>query len=225
MKFFKHLTVQTHNQVGAQTGSSESLQMFNTESLTNLPESANIDSRMESDYVPYHYHVGAKSDGLPNILDAEVQTKSLWKLFKKGLKKFFCNEPSQDNAFSNQIAESNVQDNAFSNQIAESNVQDNASSIYESAESCVQDNASSIYESAESCVQDNASSIYESAESLLQIAQNYDIMDSLSYAEAVNQASSTYIFDYMTLNGIDTYVLIINNFIYSVNPDLITPFL
>ena len=196
MKFFKHLTVQTHNQVGAQTGSSESLQMFNTESLTNLPESANIDSRMESDYVPYHYHVGAKSDGLPNILDAKVQTKSLWKLFKKGLKKFFCNEPSQDNAFSNQIAESNVQDNA-----------------------------SSIYESAESCVQDNASSIYESAESLLQIAQNYDIMDSLSYAEAVNQASSTYIFDYMTLNGIDTYVLIINNFIYSVNPDLITPFL
>ena len=210
MKFFKHLTVQTHNQVGAQTGSSESLQMFNTESLTNLPESANIDYRMESDYVPYHYHVGAKSDGLPNILDAKVQTKSLWKLFKKGLKKFFCNEPSQDNAFSNQIAESNVQDNASSNQIAESNVQDNASSIYESAESCVQDNASSIY---------------ESAESLLQIAQNYDIMDSLSYAEAVNQASSTYIFDYMTLNGIDTYVLIINNFIYSVNPDLITPFL
>jgi hypothetical protein len=196
MKFFKHLTVQTHNQVGAQTGASGSLQMFNTESLTNIPESANIDSDIQSNYLPYQSNVGAQSDSLPNILDAEVQTKSLWKLFKKGLKKFFCIELSQDNASSNQIAESNLQDNA-----------------------------SSIYESAESCVQDNASSIYESAESLQQIAQNYDIMDSSSFAEAVNQASSTFSFDYISLNGIDTYVLIISNNILSVNPDLITPFL
>ena len=196
MKFFKHLTVQTHNQVGAQTGASGSLQMFNTESLTNIPESANIDSDIQSNYLPYQSNVGAQSDSLPNILDAEVQTKSLWKLFKKGLKKFFCIELSQDNASSNQIAESNLQDNA-----------------------------SSIYESAESCVQDNASSIYDSAESLQQIAQNYDIMDSSSFAEAVNQASSTFSFDYISLNGIDTYVLIISNNILSVNPDLITPFL
>jgi hypothetical protein len=210
MKFFKHLTVQTHNQVGAQTGASGSLQMFNTESLTNIPESANIDSDIQSNYLPYQSNVGAQSDSLPNILDAEVQTKSLWKLFKKGLKKFFCIELSQDNASSNQIAESNLQDNA--------------SSIYESAESCVQDNASSN-QIAESNVQDNASSIYESAESLQQIAQNYDIMDSSSFAEAVNQASSTFSFDYISLNGIDTYVLIISNNILSVNPDLITPFL
>ena len=181
MKFFKHLTVQTHNQVGAQTGASGSLQMFNTESLTNIPESANIDSDIQSNYLPYQSNVGAQSDSLPNILDAEVQTKSLWKLFKKGLKKFFCIELSQDNASSNQIAESNVQD--------------------------------------------NASSIYDSAESLQQIAQNYDIMDSSSFAEAVNQASSTFSFDYISLNGIDTYVLIISNNILSVNPDLITPFL
>jgi hypothetical protein len=225
MKFFKHLTVQTHNQVGAQTGASGSLQMFNTESLTNIPESANIDSDIQSNYLPYQSNVGAQSDSLPNILDAEVQTKSLWKLFKKGLKKFFCIELSQDNASSNQIAESNLQDNASSiYESAESCVQDNASSN-QIAESNVQDNASSIYESAESCVQDNASSIYDSAESLQQIAQNYDIMDSSSFAEAVNQASSTFSFDYISLNGIDTYVLIISNNILSVNPDLITPFL
>jgi hypothetical protein len=163
----------------------------------DLPESANINNHFFD--LPNNLHV-----------DAEVQTKSLWKLFKKSLKKFFFCEPSQDISASDSIAESNVQDISAPDHIAESNVQDISAPIYESVESNVQDNASSIY---------------ESVESLQEIAQIYDIMDSLSFAEAVNQAPLTYVFENFVVSGIDYYNLIIPNAILSINPDLITPFI
>src|ERR1700735_2956137 len=70
------LSVQTYNQVRAQT---ESFTNFNTESLIDLPDSAYIDTNIQSNVLPDSLHVGA-----------EVQTKSIWKLFKINLKKLFC---------------------------------------------------------------------------------------------------------------------------------------
>jgi hypothetical protein len=79
MRNFKNfLSVQTYNQVRAET---ESLTIFNTDSLIDLPESTYIDtdSVIQSNVLPDGLYVGA-----------EVQTKSLWKLFKINLKKLFC---------------------------------------------------------------------------------------------------------------------------------------
>lgn len=105
--FNNHLSVQTFNQVGVQ-----SLSLINSDSIIDLPESAYI-----------------QTNGVPANFHAEVQTKSLWKLFKKSLKKFFCLnssditpqdvrvenminnlEPSQDIPANGVISESNVQE-------------------------------------------------------------------------------------------------------------------
>jgi len=109
-----NLSVQTYNQLGAHT---ESLTIFNTDSIIDLPESANID--IQSNVLPDSLHV-----------DAEVQTKSLWKLFKKSLKKLFCinsSDTSQNipvNDVISESSESNVQELVeASDHISEFNVQ------------------------------------------------------------------------------------------------------
>ena len=74
--FNNDLSVQIYNPVSVQT---ESLTVFNTESLIDISESVDIGTDIQSNVLPDSLHV-----------DAEVQTKSLWKLFKKSLKKLFC---------------------------------------------------------------------------------------------------------------------------------------
>jgi len=65
--FNNDLSVQIYNPVSVQT---ESLTVFNTESLIDISESVDIGTDIQSNVLPDSLHV-----------DAEVQTKSLWKLF------------------------------------------------------------------------------------------------------------------------------------------------
>jgi hypothetical protein len=114
------LSVQTYNQVRAQT---ESLTIFNTESLIDLPDSANIDTDIQSNVLPDSLYV-----------DAEVQTKSLWKLFKINLKKLFCinssdidNTPQDvivENTMNNLDPSQNIPANELISESSESNIQE-----------------------------------------------------------------------------------------------------
>jgi len=87
-----NLSVQIYNQVG------ESLTIFNTNSILDLPESSYAATNIQTNVLPDGSHV-----------DAKVQTKSLWKLFKKTLKKLICINDS-DITPQDVINESNVQE-------------------------------------------------------------------------------------------------------------------
>jgi hypothetical protein len=111
----KILSVWTYNQVRVETNS---ITIFNTDSLMDLPESANTD---------------IQSNVLPDSSYAEVQTKSLCKLFKITLKKIFCiNSSDMDNTPQNVIEENmmnnldpsqNITANELMSESSESSVQ------------------------------------------------------------------------------------------------------
>jgi hypothetical protein len=81
-KLINNLSVQTynHNQV----------ELINTESLMDLPGSANTDINFQHNVLSANTDTNFQPNVLPNSLDVEVQTKSLWKLFKISLKKIIC---------------------------------------------------------------------------------------------------------------------------------------
>jgi hypothetical protein len=113
-------SVQTYNQVRAHT---ESLTIFNTDSLIDLPDSTYIDTDIQSNVLPNSFYV-----------DAEVQTKSLWKLFKIKIKKLFCINSSgiditpQDviveNTMNNLEPSQNIPANELISESSESNIQE-----------------------------------------------------------------------------------------------------
>ena len=94
---------------------------FNTSSIVDLQDSANTHS--QPDLLPNNFHV-----------DAEVQTKTLWKLFKNSLKNLFCINSSDidrtpqdvrvENMVNNLEAPQNIQANEVINESSESNVQE-----------------------------------------------------------------------------------------------------
>lgn len=106
---------------------SEATTRFNTESIIDLPESsytnadANANANFQTNVLPDGYHV-----------DAEVQTKSFWKLFKKSLKKYFCINDSDitpqdvrvENMINNLDPSQNIPVNNVISELSESNVQE-----------------------------------------------------------------------------------------------------
>jgi hypothetical protein len=175
--FNNHLSVQTFNQVRVQT---ESLSIINTDSIIDLPESAYIQTNV-----------------LPNNYHAEVQTKSLWKLFKKSLKKIFCLNSSditpQDVRVENMINNLEPsQDIPANNVISESNVQE-------------------LVEAS------------NSDSNILELAKVYDIMNDFDFGHAISQTNA--IFDHYFIDGIHQYFIIYSDTFLSVNPDLINCFL
>jgi hypothetical protein len=86
---------------------SEATTRFNTQSIIDLPQSsfananANANANFQTNVLP---------EG--NLVDAEVQAKSFWKLFKNSLKKFFCINDSDIpvNDVISELSESNVQE-------------------------------------------------------------------------------------------------------------------
>lgn len=121
MKNFNNiLSVCTFKQVEEQTRS-----LINSNSVIDLPESSYIQTNV-----------------LPNNLHAEVQTKSLWKLFKLSLKKTFClnssdmtpqnvrvENVSQNIPTNEVISDSNIQELVEAS-ISESNIQ-NLAKVYD----------------------------------------------------------------------------------------------
>jgi hypothetical protein len=107
----KNLSLQQYNQE----------ERFNTSSILDLQDPANTHS--QPNLLPNNFHV-----------DAEVQTKTLWKLFKNSLKNLFCinssdiDRTSQDvrveNMVNNLEASQNIQANEVINESSESNVQE-----------------------------------------------------------------------------------------------------
>ena len=175
--FNNNLSVQTFNQVGVQT---ESLSLINTDSIIDLPESTYIQTNV-----------------LPDNFHAEVQTKSLWKLFKKSLKKFFCLNSSditpQDVRVENMINNLEPsQDIPTNDVISEINVQGSVEA-----------------------------SISES--NILELAKVYDIMDDFNFGLAMSQTNA--IFDHKLIDGIHQYFICYSDTLLSVNPDLINYFL
>lgn len=124
IKYFnKDLFVQTYNQVGVQA---DSVTIFNTESLVDIPESGNIGTVIQSNV-------------LPDSLHAEVHTNFLWKLIKKSLKKIICMNSSdrtpQDviggNTMNNLDPSQNIPANTEISESSVSNAQELALKVYD----------------------------------------------------------------------------------------------
>jgi hypothetical protein len=194
MKNFNNdLSVQTYNQVGLQT---ESITIFNTQSLIDLPESANIGTDVQSNVLPDSLHV-----------DAVVQNKSLWKLIKISLKKIICINSSDIDRTPQDVIEGNTMNNLDPSQ----NIPANAV-ISESSESNVQE------------LVEASNHISELSESNVQELVNvYDIMDNFSFGLAYSQPNA--IFDHKFIEGIHHYFICYSDTILSVNPDLINYFI
>jgi hypothetical protein len=184
--FNNNLSVQTYNEVGVQT---ESLTIFNTESTIDLPESTYVDTNIQTNVLPDGSHV-----------NAEVQTKSLWKLFKKTLKNLFCINDSDISA-NDVINESDIPANDVIN---ESDI--SANDVISDSDISAND---VISESSESGAQE--------------LLRTYDIMDDLDFAEAISQTKA--ILEHILMDGIDQYFISYSDTILSVNPDLINLFL
>jgi hypothetical protein len=206
------LSVQTYSQVSVQ---SESSAYFNPESFLALQGSSSTDTDFQPNVLPNNLQDSSSTDTdfqpnvLPNNLhvDAEVQTKSLWKLFKQSLNKLFCHNSSDIDRTPQDVVLENTMNNLDPSQNIPAN-----EVISRSSESNLQN------------VVDNEV-ISRSSESNLQnvVDRFYDIMDDFSFAQAINHPES--LFDYTLIDSVYQYVIYINNTILTVNPDIINPFL
>jgi|HubBroStandDraft_2_1064218.scaffolds.fasta_scaffold43828_3 hypothetical protein len=120
------LSVPTNNQVQVRA-QTESFTIFNTDSLIDLPDSTYIDNDIQSNVLPN-----------VNIVHAEVQTKSLWKLFKINLKKLFCINSSGNDITPQDVTVANMVNNLDPSQNNSTN-----DLISESSESNIQEIAKS----------------------------------------------------------------------------------
>jgi hypothetical protein len=140
------LSVQTYSQVSVQ---SESSAYFNPESFLALQGSSSTDTDFQPNVLPNNLQDSSSTDTdfqpnvLPNNLhvDAEVQTKSLWKLFKQSLNKLFCHNSSDidrtpqdvvlENTMNNLDPSQNIPANEVISRSSESNLQNVVDRFYD----------------------------------------------------------------------------------------------
>jgi hypothetical protein len=176
-----------------------------TESLVNT--SPCIDSISE---LPKSTYPCIQPNVLPDSIhvDAEVQTNSfLWDLFKSWFHKTFSINVSDIVRSPTDVKVEN-----WMNKLDTSQSMSASDVISGSSGSNIQN------------LVEVSDLIYDNSESDLQeLVSLYDIMDYTNYGNAMSHPDA--LFDHILVNNIHQYFIYINEFILSVNPDLINPFI